>query len=119
MEKETQQATEAMQEEIMLGFDDELLSASERQEIALWKQIISEWRTYRHTCGLSKEAADDSYIELVNVKNPDLKLTRRSLYRKWSALNDKGDAALIDRRGKHGKHAKKHFLVYYINTAGA
>ncbi len=87
--------------------DSEALSASERDEIAFWKQTLTEWRQYRHTSGLGMEEADEAFIKLCALKYPDSKFNRRTLYRKWSALNDKGEAALVDRRGRHGGHARK------------
>ena len=102
----------------------EELTGAEREEICLWKSIVEEWRTYRNNSGLSKAEADESYIALCNIKNPMLKLTRRTLYRKDKEYKEKGEIALLDRRGKHGSHAKKLtpevwdiFEAYYLDES--
>lgn len=86
----------------------EELSAAEREEIAFWKNLTNEWRTFRNgTKDMTKEEADDCFISKCNAKKPGLNLTRRTLYRKWKDFSEKGDIALIDKRGKHGGHIRK------------
>ena len=93
-------------------YDSEVLSKSERSEIDRWNQIISEWRKFRNSSSLSKEEADEEFIRLQKISYPGILLNRRTLYRKWKALNSTGEQSLLDRRGKHGNHNKK--LTDYV-----
>ncbi len=99
----------------------EALTEDERQEIAKWRKIISDWQAYRNS-GESKEKADREFVAMANIQNPELKLTRRTLYRKDKALREKGEAALTDSRGKHKGHIKtltpemrEAFEFFYLN----
>lgn len=101
----------------------EALTEDERQEIAMWRKIISDWQAYRNS-GESKEKADREFVAMANIQNPELKLTRRTLYRKDKALREKGEAALIDGRGKHKEHNLKLtkeiwdiFEYYYLDQS--
>lgn len=101
----------------------EALTEDERQEIAKWRKIISDWQAYRNS-GESKEKADREFVAMANIQNPELKLTRRTLYRKDKALREKGEAALIDGRGKHKEHNLKLtkeiwdiFEYYYLDQS--
>lgn len=101
----------------------EALTEDERQEIAKWRKIISDWQEYRNS-GESKEKADREFVAMANIQNPELKLTRRTLYRKDKALREKGEAALIDKRGKHKEHSLKLtkeiwdiFEYYYLDQS--
>lgn len=101
----------------------EALTEDERQEIAMWRKIISDWQAYRNS-GESKEKADREFVAMANIQNPELKLTRRTLYRKDKALRERGEAALIDGRGKHKEHNLKLtkeiwdiFEYYYLDQS--
>lgn len=84
----------------------ERLSASERTEAALWKEILSNWRSYRAGCK-DKAEADNNFLEFASLTYPSIKIGNvRTLYRKWKILNEQGEAALVDKRGKHENHKK-------------
>lgn len=85
--------------------DKEHLSAEEREEIAFWKEILAEWESYRPT-GKGKKEATAEFVVYLRGKYPETVFSERILYRKAQALRESGDAALVDRRGKHGKHRK-------------
>lgn len=81
------------------------ITAAEREEIALWKKILAEWQEYRNKAK-SKKRADEEFVAYLAEQHPDMKFSQRILYRKLEAANRQGDMALLDRRGKHGNHAK-------------
>lgn len=83
----------------------ENITAEERDEIALWKNILGEWQKYRDGAK-SKKKADAEYLSYLSEKYPGMRFSQRILYRKLEAVKQNGDMALIDRRGKHGNHAK-------------
>lgn len=83
----------------------ENITAEERDEIALWKNILGEWQKYRDGAK-SKKKADAEYLSYLSEKYPGMRFSQRILYRKMEAVKQNGDMALIDRRGKHGNHAK-------------
>lgn len=83
----------------------EELTYEERQEVAMWKEVLGEWRSYRNGHKPIAEA-DRHYVEYAKARYPDLHLSPRILQRQWNAMHKYGDAALIDRRGKHGNHAR-------------
>lgn len=100
------------------------LSGAEREEIAFWKSLLKEWHTYRYIAAGTKEEADTAFIAICNEKYSDLKLTRRILYRKWQLLNEQGEIALLDKRGKHNNHNRKIksqawdiFEYYYLDES--
>lgn len=101
----------------------EELTEEERMEVSKWKKIISDWQIYRNRQS-NKAEADEAFISMTNIQYPEIKLTRRTLYRKDKAMREKGDFALIDSRGKHKGHAKKLtdevwdiFEYYYLDQS--
>lgn len=83
----------------------EEMSAEERREVARWKNILEEWRMFRSQPG-KKEELDKAFVEQAKGKYPDMKISVRILQRHDQALREYGEAALADRRGKHGNHKK-------------
>ena len=92
-------------------FDFEAITAEERKHITFWKSIITEWDMFRATSPLPKGEADAQFETFINAKLADTKhpvnISVKTLHRKRKALYSQGEAALIDRRGKHNGHAKK------------
>lgn len=89
----------------VIPFNPEELSASEREEIVFWRKVLDEWQKYRDNAR-SKKEADEQYIQMLRIQNPDLQITYRTLQRKWKRFNTEGDIALVDHRGKHENHHK-------------
>lgn len=75
----------------------------ERQEVAKWKNILDEWKEYREKGGPKKER-DEEFVDYISKKYPEFHFSVRILQRQAQALREKGEAALIDRRGKHKNH---------------
>ena len=99
-------------------------TGDEIEQIARWKKILFDWQKYRNSSCKSKAEADTEFVNIINVQNPDLNLSLRSLYRKWKEYNKIGDIALVDRRGKHTGHQKKLsnevwdvFEYYYLDDS--
>lgn len=99
-------------------------TGDEIEQIARWKKILFDWQKYRNSSCKSKAEADTEFVDIINVQNPDLNLSLRSLYRKWKEYNKMGDIALVDRRGKHTGHQKKLsnevwdvFEYYYLDDS--
>jgi len=110
-------------EEPLQVVDIETLSHEERQRIIFWKNLIEDWQKFRNN-GANKAEADEAYVEICNKNNPNLNLTRRTLYRKDKVLREHGETALVDKRGKHKAHAKKLtddiwdiFEYYYLDQS--
>ena len=89
----------------------ETITAAEREQIAFWTSILSEWRTFRVTSSLPKAEADMQFEAFIKARlastHPDVSISLKTLYRKQKALKDKGEAGLIDKRGKHKNRHKK------------
>lgn len=94
------------QPEIKTDVNYEQLSEEEREEITKWKKIINDWQSFRNSRN-NKADADETYIAMANIQHPELKLTRRTLYRKDKLMREFGDTALTDNRGKHKGHNRK------------
>lgn len=101
----------------------EEMSEDERREVAYWKNILEEWQAYRSRGGLKSEA-DAAFIKIISEKYPEMKFSVRILQRQAQALREQGEAALIDRRGKHGNHKKAIpdevfavFTSYYLDES--
>ncbi len=99
-----EKATDPEEETASISLED--LTHEEREQIIFWKRTLEEWQQYRNGVS-SKEKADEAFLEMFKIRYPDVKVTRPSLYRKWQDWQKKGEAALVDRRGKHGGHEKK------------
>lgn len=85
----------------------EQLTATERLEIAAWKDILREWQQYRNNAAKKAKAqADEEFLNYISVEYPDMKFSQRILYRKKEAQEKVGDIGLLDKRGKHGNHKK-------------
>ena len=100
------------------------LSFEERQEANLWKGILEEWRAYRGSYQGSLPEADEAFVQYLQVRYSGMKCSPQILRRQWKALQEQGEGALIDRRGKHGNHKKaipdwvfKLFTYYYLDEA--
>ena len=105
-EKEKQNIDPDLQEEKILKLDYESISADDRQEIERWKEILNNWRSFRESDTVKDKAeADERYVEFANITY-QMNLKVRTLYRKWKAWKEKGEEALIDKRGRHGNHKK-------------
>ncbi len=105
--KKTTELSVPEKEKVIVSFMDgvEGLTEGERQEIARWKGILENWQAHRDKAQCKKKA-DDEYVAYLTEQYPGMKFSQRILYRKLGALKGQGDMALLDRRGKHGNHAK-------------
>ncbi len=92
------------------------LNALDWNEVNYWEGILNEWREFRSKYS-DKEAADRDFLESCITKNPNQKIGRRTLYRKWHAFNENGSAGLIDMRGRHGNQ-KRVVVTVEIEDAG-
>lgn len=97
-----------IEENKVIRLDYENLSAQDRKEIELWKEVLNNWRAFRNSDDtVSKAEADERFVQFASITYPSLKITqKRTLYRKWKALNEEGEEALIDKRGRHENHKK-------------
>lgn len=101
----------------------EQMTLEERREVADWKLILQEWQSYRSRDGL-KADRDAEFLAYIQEKYPQYHFSIRKLQRQAQALRDQGEAALIDRRGKHNNHAKLMpdevfdvFASYYLDES--
>ena len=106
----------------------ESITAEERDQITFWKNILNEWDTFRATSPLPKGEADAQFELFINAKlsstHPHINISIKTLHRKRKALYTQGEAALIDKRGKHNGHTKKLtqemqdiFEYYYLHKS--
>ena len=100
--------------------DIETYSADQREEIAVWNEILREWDDY--CIGKPKTQATIDYAALAAEKFPELKISAGVLYRKKRALKEHGVCGLIDLRGGHNKGASvipetvwQMFLYFYLD----
>lgn len=61
-------------------FDE--FSAEQREEIASWIRIIKSWDEYCATSKLSKVNATEKFVQLQQVANPEINISKSILYRK-------------------------------------
>ena len=119
-EKQTQEQKEQKIEEKEFKSTLEL-TEREKENAIFWRKLLESWQSYRGK-EADKEKADNTFIQVMNVQNEGLHLSRRTLYRKWNSFVMEGEAALADGRGKHGNHSRKMtreifdvFEYYYLN----
>ena len=110
----------------------ETLTQTERNQVAFWTEMLSQWNTFRVVSSLSKAEADAQFVAFTNVNLASestfdglpTEINVKMLYRKAKALKDKGEAGLVDKRGKHGSHNRKLtsemldiFEFYYLHKS--
>ena len=76
----------------------EEFSESERAEIKLWTDILTQWQSERSEYK-NKTEFDKLFISHQKYLNPDLKISTDILYRKYSAYKNEYYADLVDNRG--------------------
>lgn len=81
------------------------MTETERWEVAFWKKTIEEWRAFRSRGG-SKAEADQIFLKKLQEQYPEMHFSVRMIKRQDQAWREQGEAALIDRRGKHKNHKK-------------
>lgn len=96
-------------------------SASEREEITLWSEILKEWQEVRNRYK-SKTEADPLFVASMKLKYPDLSISEDILYRKYAAYKEGDLEGLLDKRGgwNRGKSSIPQeiwegFLYYYLD----
>lgn len=103
-------------------FDE--FTAEQREEIASWIRIIKSWDEYCATSKLSKVNATEKFVQLQQVANPEINISKSILYRKKKALKEDDLAGLIDNRGSWKKGtstipdvAWDCFMSFYLDEA--
>jgi len=86
----------AQEPERRRAFDE--FSAEEREQIALWTQIVKGWQEYR--AGYERQTdADKLFVDAMKKQYPDLDISVSILYRRWQAVKAGDLEGLVDRRG--------------------
>ena len=101
----------------------EEMSEDERRQVAFWKKTLEEWKAFRNR-NCCKAEADRIFVERISEQYPEMHFSVRILQRKDQAWREQGEAALIDRRGKHNNHKKAIpdevfavFTSYYLDES--
>lgn len=99
-------------------------TADQREEIAFWIRTINAWDEYCAKSKLQKVAATEKFVQIQQITNPDLNISKGILYRKKAALKADDLAGLIDNRGswKKGKSTIPEevwqcFMSFYLDEA--
>lgn len=99
-------------------------TAEQREEIAFWIRTINAWDEYCAKSKLQKVAATEKFVQIQQVTNPELNISKGILYRKKAALKVDDLAGLIDNRGswKKGKSTIPEevwqcFMSFYLDEA--
>lgn len=78
-------------------------SEDERQQIAFWKKVVTQWQGLRSGSEFKKSEIDSLYISKVKLENPDITISLDILYRKYAALKSNNLEGLVDKRGAWNK----------------
>lgn len=99
-------------------------TADQREEIAFWIRTINAWDEYCAKSKLQKVASTEKFVQIQQVTNPDLNISKGILYRKKAALKADDLAGLVDNRGswKKGKSTIPEevwqcFMSFYLDEA--
>lgn len=76
----------------------EELSDKQRQDIAYWKKVLDDWRTYIADYPGQATEMTKEFIKLHNIHNPKKTIKERTLYNKWKEYREYGEVALADHR---------------------
>lgn len=111
----------ALKPPVEISLED--MTETERWEVAFWKKTIEEWRAFRSRGG-SKAEADQIFLKKLQEQYPEMHFSVRMIQRQDQAWREQGEAALIDRRGKHKNHKKAIpdevfavFTSYYLDES--
>ena len=83
-----------------IEFDDRVLSADQRRELHLRKEILDQWKIARAggtALGFTSEQVTEQFVQRLDCER-DIKLAGRTLYLWESAFRADGLAGLVDRR---------------------
>lgn len=103
----------------------EEFSESERAEIKLWTDILTQWQSERNE-RKDKTEFDKLFVAHQKYVHPDLEISTDILYRKYSAYKNECYADLVDCRGGWNKGKSKldddsiiwqNFLSVYLNQS--
>ncbi len=111
----------------VISLEYEKLSAEERQELNMKNKILDDWLNYRcqeKPKGKTLAEIDEDYVNFIQLQYPDLQISVRSIQRWDKTRRTKGEAGLVDSRGKHGNHKSKMtqviadiFEFYYLDES--
>ena len=97
----------------------------EREEIALWQDILKEWQEFRNQEQYYKKSslADEKFVSYIEVSY-GIKTTIAGLYKRYAAYKVNDYDGLVDKRGKHRKGTSKitkemfqTFLYYALDNS--
>lgn len=81
----------------------EEFSEAEREEIALWVDILREWQNYRDKYPGKKTEVDKLYVGKCQLEHSNIKISVDILYRKYAAYKDNNLQGLCENRGGANK----------------
>ncbi len=90
------------------------LTGKQREKASMWEKIIKDWRLYIEDYPLEKTAKTEEYVEVVRKQNPGLKISARTLWRKWDKLKLNGEVAIADFRGRYERKGAIPDIVWTI-----
>ena len=97
-------------------------TAAEREEIALWCELLKEWQAARSKFKNVTEA-DPLFCAKIKLEHPDIDISPDILYRKYAAYRKNNLDGLVDKRGgwNRGKcsidpEVFSIFTSYYLTT---
>lgn len=94
-QKEKYDDTDNNQEE---KYEFSNLTDKQKEKAYLWKGVLDAWREYVDEYNGNDTNATKEYIKIYNKKG-EVKLSERTLYRKWKMYKEYGIVALADYRG--------------------
>lgn len=81
----------------------EEFSEDERDEIALWVDILRDWQRYRDQYPGKKTEVDKLYVGKCQLEHNDIKVSVDILYRKYAAYRNNNLQGLCENRGGANK----------------
>ena len=79
-------------------------TAEEREAIAFWMRLVSDWLDYRKKPGANKAEVDEKFVLLCKLEHPELQISIDTLYRRWKAIKEQdydGQAGEVEKGQKH------------------
>lgn len=82
------------------------LTDRQREQVAHWRHVLQEWRSYIADFPKQTTEKTKDFIEEYNRWNPTLPLTERTLRHKWKLYREFGEVALADGRADRADKGK-------------
>lgn len=92
------------------------LTEEQREKVYFWKDVFKQWNKLLAGSNRNRLELTRQLVKKLKTETPTLKISERTIYRKWTEYKANGDIALVDFRtqGKNGVNKKTDKVIASI-----